>query len=381
MNVKLFPTLYKKTNTGAIQGWSISVQDNVITTVHGQVDGKLQTTSDTIHEGKNLGKANATTPETQALAEAEAKWTKQLKKGYVQSLEDAKAGRVDEVIEGGVPPMLAPNKVFPQDKNLAKKIVFPAAVQPKLDGMRCIAIVENGVATLWTRTRKRIHTVPHIVEALEKRFPGTDVKLDGELYNHDYRNSFEDLLSLLRGDEPDAEGRYLAAEYHVYDIPVEDLAFMHRTRKVAELLQGAEKPLVVVPTHEAGTLQEALKLQEQFEEQEFEGAMIRNMLGAYEPGKRSSHLQKMKTFVDSEFKIIRAEDGRGKDAGTVAKFVCVTAEGKEFGVRLKATYARRRELMEHPEQWQGKALTVSYKRFTSDNIPYLPIGKAIRDYE
>lgn len=380
--MKIFPTLYKKTNTGAIQQWQIAVFDSTIQTIHGQVDGKLQTTTDTIHEGKNLGKANATTPETQALAEAEAKWTKQLKKGYVNDQAAAEAGEVDAVIEGGIPPMLSPNKLYPLgDANLAKKIVFPAAVQPKLDGMRCIAIVENGICTLWTRTRKRIPTVPHIVEALEKMFAFTDVKLDGELYNHDYRNNFEDLMSILRGDEPDAEGKYLDAEYHVYDMPVEDMPFMHRTRKVAELLKDAVKPLMVVETRTVETQEQALQLQEKYEEQEYEGAMIRNMLGPYEPGRRSKHLQKMKTFVTDEFKITGAEDGRGKDAGTVAKFVCVTAEGKEFKPRLKATYARRRELMQHPEQWQGKVLTVRYKRMTADGKPYIPIGMGIRDYE
>jgi hypothetical protein len=58
--MKTFPTLFKKTNTGAIQSWSILVEDNKITVTHGQFDGKKQTSSDIIKEGKNIGKANST---------------------------------------------------------------------------------------------------------------------------------------------------------------------------------------------------------------------------------------------------------------------------------------------------------------------------------
>lgn len=70
-NTKNFPTLYKKSSTGKIQQWNIAVLGSTIITTHGQFQGKLQTTEDTIKEGKNLGKANATTKEEQALAEAQ----------------------------------------------------------------------------------------------------------------------------------------------------------------------------------------------------------------------------------------------------------------------------------------------------------------------
>ena len=53
-----FKKLYKKTSTGAIQEWSISVKDNEIHTVYGQVGGKLQSTVDIIKAGKNVGRLN-----------------------------------------------------------------------------------------------------------------------------------------------------------------------------------------------------------------------------------------------------------------------------------------------------------------------------------
>lgn len=375
--MKAFPTLYKKTNTGAIQSWSIAVDGPAITVVHGQVGGKLQTGVEIISEGKNLGRSNETTPEQQAEAEAEAKHTKQLKKGYVFTSEAAQAGEVDAVIEGGILPMLAPSKVYP---HFSKKLVFPVYVQPKLDGSRCIAIIKGGVCTLWSRTRKQIHTVPHIVAALERAFPWADgdLILDGELYNHEYRADFEQLMSLIRPDEP-VEGHEVI-QYHVYDLPSTKETFAGRWAELCSLFGRVVEesgPVKRVRTAIATDDATIRAINEQNLADEYEGSMIRND-GPYEFGKRSNHLQKFKTFVDGEFKVVGAEEGRGKDAGTVGAFNCLTADGKPFKARLKATYDRRRELFQKPEQWRDRWLTVAYQNLTADGIPRFPIGKGFR---
>src|ERR1700677_3961813 len=109
-----FKTLYKKTSTGAIQYWEIYVLENPdhskgydIWTKYGQVGGKEQKTVDIILEGKNIGKANETSPLQQAKAEAEATWTKKKKSGYVESIASAQDDETDALIEGGILPMLA----------------------------------------------------------------------------------------------------------------------------------------------------------------------------------------------------------------------------------------------------------------------------------
>src|ERR1700677_1554291 len=135
----LLPPLFKKTSTGAIQKWEIGVDDTTIITWWGQIDGATQETRDLITEGKNAGRSNETTVTQQAVAEAKAKWEKQLKKGYVKTAEDAEAGTVDEIIEGGIVPMLA----FPFDKQ-GHKLKYPLYGNPKLDGTRCIAMVKDG---------------------------------------------------------------------------------------------------------------------------------------------------------------------------------------------------------------------------------------------
>src|SRR5579863_9594050 len=240
-------TLFKKTSTGAIQYWQISAEGNAIITTYGQVGtDSPQTTTDVIKEGKNAGRSNATTPEQQALAEAKAKWTKQLKKGYVQSQEQAEAGVVDDVIEGGILPMLAHkysvNGILTKD---AKKIKFPAFGQPKMDGIRCVAIKKNGVCTLWTRTRQPIKSCPHIIAEIEA-IPG-DFILDGELYNHEYRQDFDTIIELVRPDEP-VEGHEVV-QLWCYDI-INDLPFRQRGQQLMGLLLHANSSvLVYVETH------------------------------------------------------------------------------------------------------------------------------------
>jgi len=131
--MKKLSKLFKKTSTGAIQEWQVRVEeiDGIATIInnYGQVDGKIQESQEQVLEGKNTGKTNATTALEQAESQAKSRWEKQLKKGYVQNIEDAQAGFVDAIIEGGIAPMLA-HKFSEQ----GHKIKYPALAQPKLDG-------------------------------------------------------------------------------------------------------------------------------------------------------------------------------------------------------------------------------------------------------
>ena len=213
--MKEFPTLFKLTSTNAIQYWKISVEEFIcnygkIITEYGQVGtDKPQITSDIISVGKNNGKTNETTPYEQAIKEAEATWNKKLKSGYVKSEEEATSGKVDNIIEGGVLPMLAHKY-----KDHSNKIKFPCFGNRKYDGTRCIAIVKNGKCSLWSRTRKRITSMIHIEKELESLKLDNKI-FDGELYNHKYKDNFEYLVSKIRPENPVED--YTEVQYHIYD--------------------------------------------------------------------------------------------------------------------------------------------------------------------
>ena len=311
--MKRFPTLFKKTSTGAIQYWKISAdllekERECIITKYGQKGTKKeQITIDQIKSGKNKGRSNATTKMEQAYAEAKSKWEKQKKKGYVENLDDAELGKTDALIKGGILPMLAHNY-----KDHSHKIQFPCYAQPKLDGHRCTSIIKGNKCTLWTRTRKQYFSVPHISKELEKI--GVDIILDGELYSHKFKNDFEFISHIVRQQKPHKDHEKI--QYHIYDIISED-SFESRHRKLKEiskLFLGTN--IVLVETHKIKVSMEIESMFKHFINQGYEGMMLRNSKGTYEH-KRSYNLQKVKKMQDSEYKIVGIKEGRGKLSGHV----------------------------------------------------------------
>ena len=368
-----YATLYKKTSTGAIQEWQVRVDEiNGIATIinyYGQVGGKIQESQEQVLEGKNTGKTNATTAREQAELQAQSRWVKQLKKGYVQNIEDAQAGKIDDVIEGGIAPMLA-HKFNEQ----GHKIKYPALAQPKLDGHRCIYVENDGQANLWSRTRKPINSAPHIVDAVFNNAPCKI--LDGELYNHDYHNNFEELSSLIRQEEP--KPGYENIQYHVYDFPDNSMTNFERY----EYLESLKPHFVHTPIHIVETIvvndeDELMAAFEHFLAEGYEGCMVRNMDGLY-VNKRSYDLLKIKEFDDSEFKIVGIKVGtKGSMAGK-AVFTCQNGD-VTFDVKLKGNMDELTKYANDPSLVIGKILTVKYQGFTKYGQPRFPVGMRFRE--
>jgi DNA ligase-1 len=366
------PTLYSKTATGAIQQWTVAsgpyqAGQGIVTVEYGQVGGAIQKTVDIIKTGKNLGKANETTPEQQAGLKAKQLWDKKVKEGYVTDIDKAAAGETD--LEG-VEPMLA----FPiEDKE--KHVKFPALAQPKLDGFRCIAIVKNSKARLFSRTRKEILTLPHIIRQLESVFE--NAVLDGELYNHDLKHDFPRLASIIKRDElhPD----HVLIQYHIYDTVAEG-GYSERMKPVqsALLSNPQAKSLQMVETHSVSSRDELNGLFQSFLQDNYEGAMYRNPGMPYEH-KRSAGLLKVKTMDDAEFEVIGVEEGSGKLMGKAGAMICRTADGKEFRAKMKGALDTLAEYLVNIDKYKGKMLTVQYQGLSPDGIPRFPVGLRFRE--
>lgn len=371
-------TLYKMDSKGKIREWSI--RTDITNTgvpyyeqIHGLRGGKLQETKTLIRKGKNVGRANETTPMEQCNLEAQSLWNKQRdRKGYTEAIPTEKPKM----------PMLA--KSYQKD---GKKIKWPAAAQPKLDGIRCMAILEKGTVTLKSRTGKEFKAVDHIkqaiIDSLTIAVPtqGPPLILDGELYNHEYREDFQRLVSAIKRDDPSTESQYI--QYHVYDY-FSDKDFSDRSSFLEVLLKPNDS-IVVVPTYSVGNFDEFKAFYGGCIDEGFEGAMLRNLKGPYEENRRSPNLQKFKEFYDAEFRIVDAYENKGKQAGQCT-FSCVTDAGAEFGVKPKGSDAQRQQYW---KDWQngtikaGDILTVRYFEMTNSDppVPRFPVGIAIRNYE
>ena len=105
------------------------------------------------------------------------------------------------------------------------------SMQPKLDGVRCV-IQYDGEVKAYSRTGKPWKNIEHILFNLKPWFIlNPNVILDGELYNHDLRDDFNKIISLVRKSKPTDQDRLDAAEltqFHCYDIIDETKTFEER---------------------------------------------------------------------------------------------------------------------------------------------------------
>ena len=375
-NTHVYPTLYGYSTNGTVKIWKIAVTKDYskrgrhgftparIVITHGQEGGKQQTTVRHITAGKNSGRANATIPWTQALAEAQALWAKKQDKGYSTTKTAAATQRVHTRL-----PMLA---LKYDDRG--HDVVWPAFVQPKLNGVRCLIERVGDDILFHSRGNKQFTTLGHLkADALAVLNDGEI--LDGELYSHG-DISFQELVSLIKNEkksDPIRVARYV--QFWNYD-RCEDTPFVVRASRLIN--HGSIKR---VPTYRVMNDTMMREYHVRFCEEGYEGTMVRS--GGSEPYRfqyRSPSLLKVKDFLDDEFEIIGAHEGVGKAEGQ-ATFRCITNARVEFDVRCKGTDDVRREQWANYKRYLGKLLTVKYQYLSDDGVPIFPVGIMVRDYE
>ena len=387
-----FPTLYKLTSSGKIQTWTILTEENKIIVIQGQLGGKKQRYEETIKEGKNIGKENETTAIQQAEAEAKSKWEKKHNKDYHLTIEECNT-KTKIANLGGYLPMLAQS----YQKHAERHLTYPCYIQPKLDGLRCIATKTDNNVQLWFRSGKEITTMRHIVDELDLIMYNEEI-LDGELYIHN--EDFNSFTGAIRANKNLNSDMTEKIKYHIYDFPrigkfVETDSYRERRWVLSDYMKGKKiKHLVNVDTKMVNNFEEALTCYKQYIEDGYEGIMFRNIDMSYEQ-KRSYNLLKYKEFIDDEFIIISAEEGKGSLAGHVGAFVCKIEANRilkdiggktfKFGetdgtikAKMDGKTEYLKQLYENPNEYMNKPLTISYQNLSKDGIPRFPVGKSIR---
>jgi DNA ligase-1 len=372
------PTLYGKSTNGKIKEWNISVMQMgdgscYIETEHGYEDGKKQLDSRFVGEGKNIGRANETSPYEQACSEAKSAHLRKKDSGYVEDKLN-----IPSESDGMFLPMLAHR----YDKHSAK-INFPCWVQPKLDGVRMLARKQNGVVTMWSRKGKVID-IPDKINAQLCEMLSEGQCTDGELYVHGW--TFQRIIAAVKKKRDDTD----LLEYHIYDSPHANLDFEERMPQYGigciafptycQNWTIIGKNIKFARTYDVQHQMEFDTYESMFVKDGYEGMMVRNQASAYKYKHRSYDLQKVKRFVDDEYKIIGGKDGSGRESGLIV-YRCTTSAGLEFDVRPRGSHEERAEIFKNIDNYIGKYLTVRYQELTDDGRPRFPVGIAVRDYE
>ena len=363
-------TVYKKTSTGKIQQWRAWVEKTatgyLLKVESGQTDGKLKQTAGQVID---VGKQKRTAQE-QAIFESNSKLKKKRDEAYFDTIEEAQT-------QVKLLPMLA----HPFNKR-KHNINYPAFVQRKFDGVRCLAVLKGKEVTLMSRKGKEFPHLEHIKKDVLANNTDQSLILDGELYSDTL--TFQELVGLVKRVtlKPGNDEQMLQVSLRVYDcvhLMKASADFTERYDLITKVTDGAEY-LTLVENITVNNESEIHQAQARFVEEGYEGAMVRNQKGAYAIGKRSADLQKVKTFLDGEYKIVGFTEATGNDAGTVI-WECETPKGQTFRVRPRGPHEFRAELFQNGNRYIGMQLTVRYQELTDDGVPRFPVGISIRDYE
>jgi DNA ligase-1 len=215
-----------------------------------------------------------------------------------------------------------------------KKITGECMVEYKYDGVRVIAIVQNGSATLHSRNGKILANFPHIEEALSKpEFEG--LVFDGEVMSEDFQSLMK---QVHRKEGAQTEDAYLA----VFDMLTLAEFKAGGTTKTAEVRRGR-----LIELDHANLLPSSIRIVDaysvNFDTEEgkaefdklnktalaegYEGLMIKPIDQGYKC-KRSHAWLKVKPFIEVTLSVVDVEEGTGKNAGMLGALV---VEGNDDG--------------------------------------------------
>lgn len=338
--LKEFPTLYKKENQ-KIRFWKIYVLDNQIFVEYGLINGKITKPKPQIIP-KGIGMTSA---HERAIKLAKTKWqNKKLSHHFSEEIQNQSFT---------FQPMTPTNF----EKN-SQHISYPAYLQPKLDGFRMYAYLDNKELKLLSRRHKPIKHLEKIKDILKPLFKkNPELILDGELILPN--SNFHHLSSILSKNNQDNETSNI--KYMVFDclFKNKNLTFQERWN----FLQKSK--LNLVPTYLVKNEIQIQKYLKEFLEKGYEGAIVRNASGIYKMKSTSKNLQKIKPYGIDKFTIVDFDEGTGNESGTVIWIVKCLKSNKTFRVKPKGTREERKIYFQNGQKYIGKKINVAY--FSLDN--------------
>jgi DNA ligase 1 len=374
---KTFDPLYKLDSKGKTRVWFMEQDGDRYRTFDGVDGGTVKSSAWRTAKPTNVGRSNERGGVAQATFEIQAAYSKQLKGAYYEDRTDIDKGC------RYVEPMLA--EKYEQ--------FAPGEAQPKLDGFRCILKADGG----FSREGEELPGTRHIVASLKPIFDRLPTLiLDGELYNHDLKDEFGKLSSLIKKGSPSAkelEVIQATVQFHAYDVPsMRGKTRRERRNALKALVLSLRNPLLqLVESHDVETEAEYDALHGGWVEAGFEGSMWRPHDGLYE-FKRSKGLRKRKDFDDAEFDIIPGgiEAGEGNWAGAAKRVVCwlpaadrtidladpVARLANTFEAGLRGSFEANAKLLAEADQ--HSVVTIRYFGFTPSEIPKPRFGVATK---
>ena len=246
-----------------------------------------------------------------------------------------------------------------------KKIAGECYVEYKYDGVRVIAIVQNGSATLHSRNGKLLENFPHIEEALSKpEFEG--LVFDGEVMSEDFQTLMK---QVHRKEGAQTEDSYLAVfdmlTLEEFDAGGTSKNAIERRQRIVNLsnlftyrIQLVDATLIDMDSEEGQAKFQAMN--KRALDEGYEGLMIKPVSEGYKC-KRSHAWLKIKPFIEVTLKVVELEEGTGKNEGLLGALVVEGEDdGKFFRLNVGSglTDENREQIWENQDKVIGQLVEI-----------------------
>ena len=253
--------------------------------------------------------------------------------------------------------MLAQDSANHQAKMAGKKIV-----QPKLDGVRCLTVVdyENKTVTQYSRNGIVFENFSHITEYLSQFIEefGRSFVIDGEVVS----TSFQALMRQARRKEGVDAGDARLAVFDI--IPLVEFKQGRSTlgqRRRLNFLKNFENifrdsgfiDMLDWREFDLDVLTDEIEYQDYVRElvdQGYEGAMIKDVDAPY-VCKRDSAWMKSKPFIEVSLSVTGYEEGTGRNEGRLGAIIC---EGEDDGKTICVNCGSGFSDSDRDELWAGR---------------------------
>jgi len=285
------------------------------------------------------------------------------------------------------------NKVLPGliptfDVALAQKFEYKRMsqwvyVEPKLDGIRCLAVVDGEDVKLFTRAGKLITNFDDTVGKELARLPSG--AYDGEIMSND----FTDLMrQVYRKENKDVSDVYFA----IFDYLTPEewrkkgttnslktrknilKSFINSAHKSENLKYLKQVRYVLFPDPTEAQLKSE---HDRRVEQGYEGIMIKDTDAQYCFG-RDWSVMKYKAFFDADVKVIGLQEGTGKHQGKLGSFL-VDYKGVEVNVGSGLNDELREQIWNDQNNIIGRTIEVRYQEETPDGSLRFPTFVCFRN--
>lgn len=358
---------------------------------------KFRKLADDLHKRKLTGNAAREAMNEAALGSDFSEWNeffrRVLQKDLRAGISETTVNKILEKVAKSDPDAL--NYIVPvfscqlakdgNDPANTKKVSGVKMLDPKLDGVRLLTVIDKDERTVvqYTRNGKVNQNFPHITKALE---PFLDILpssmvLDGEIV----AKSFQDLMKMVNTKEVKSDTSKLA----LFDIiPLADFkrGVCKMTQKerhtvlsgfMGEFQKHTNGSVYVIPKITVNLdTPEGQKAFSEFNAETvkagYEGIMVKDPNSSYET-KRTASWLKIKPFIELSMVVTGFEEGTGKNVGKLGAVICEAEPSEETGGRHVISNVgsgwsdeERDEVWRNREKYRGFILEVKADCFTKD---------------